>query len=121
MKPTKPIKDMTKEELEMLEKEINNTKKEIEQRDNQLKEEKYNRRIEDNKEKLQFYRDNSEFLLSLFKHRYDDCSDEYPKNSGLDRHGLPECNKCKLMEILESDWENDYEVDIELRLSKINK
>jgi len=79
----------------------------------------YNQEIAENTEKLNSLRENKYFILALFEHGRTSCSDENPSNGYYEPQGYARCNKCQLIEILNNDFNNEFEVTFQINISKI--
>lgn len=107
---------MNKEQLLKQKQELDNQIAEIEENE-------YKQKIENNKIRLNKLRENKEFILSLFEHQRASCSDDYVSNGyGSASYGA-RCSKCHLIEILNSEWDNEFEfeVDFDIAITKITR
>ena len=105
---------MTKEELLKQQKEIEQQLKNIEDAE-------YNLRIENNRIRLDELRKNKDNILAMFEHDRTSCSDSNVSNGyGSASYGA-RCNKCHLIEILNSDYDNEFSVDFNISISRICK
>lgn len=102
------------------EQEINNEKILLTQRMKELNDElilinqeKYNKKIAENEEKLNKLRLDKDLILQLFSCGCEDTS--------LDRYGNPNCKECFLAEILNQEWNNDWDVRFDINLYKITE
>lgn len=106
------IKNLNKDELDKL-------TKQIEQRKQEIKEEELNRRREIAKMKLDKLREHKDLLLEIIEHNRTSCSDNNVCNGwGSSEYGA-RCPKCHLIELLNNEWDNDFEVDIKVEIFKI--
>lgn len=101
--------------------ELLKKQKEIEKQLEDIREIEYKQRIEANRIKLDKLRNDKDFILSLFEHQRTSCSDDYISNGyGSAEYGA-RCNKCHLIEILNSDYDNEFEVCLDFTITKIYK
>ena len=80
----------------------------------------YNDKIEANKIKLDNLRENKDLILLLFKHSRTSCSDTNISNGYVSDRGA-RCSKCHLIEILDGWWGNEFDVNFEISISKIEE
>lgn len=69
--------------------------------------------------KLNFLRIHSESILQCIEHDRSSCSDEDPCNGYSDRTNNARCNKCHLIEILDGDYGNDFDVKFEVIITRV--
>lgn len=69
--------------------------------------------------KLEYLRENKEIILSLLEHSRTSCSDEHPCNGYSFSSENARCDKCYLMEILEGDWGDSFEIDFSVNIREI--
>ena len=106
------ISEMSKEELESL-------KKQIKLQEDEIKEKELENQRQKAKAKLDKIRENKEFILSLLEHSRTSCSDEHPCNGyGSADYGA-RCKKCHLIEILNDEWGNSFDVNFEITITEI--
>jgi hypothetical protein len=107
------IAKMSKSELDDLSKQVNEQKEKIHQ-------EEINKRKEQVNLKLEKLREHKDLILSLIEHTRTSCSDNNPCNGyGSAEYGA-RCNKCHLIEILNNEWSNEFEVSIDVTISRID-
>ena len=109
------ITKMSKTELESLQKQIDEQKQKI-------KDEELNQRRQEAKKKIDKLRENKDVLLEVIEHTRTSCSDNnvcngYGGNSYDTRYAR--CTKCQLIDILNDDWSNSWEIDIEVSITRI--
>lgn len=101
--------------------ELLKQQKEIESQLAKIAESEYNEKIEKNTIELGKLRENKEFVLSLFEHGITSCSDTNVSNGyGSAEYGA-RCNKCHLIQILNSDYDNEFKVSFDIYITKITK
>lgn len=112
----------------MTEKEILEQNKILEEKMRKLKSQlqeikdiEYQKNLDENKIKLNELRKNKDFILSLFDHSRTSCSDENPNNGYISDAGYARCDKCFLIEILNDEFENSFEVSFHMDITKVYK
>jgi len=105
------------EQNKILEEKMRKLKSQLQE----IKDKEYQQRLEKNKIKLDELRENKDFILSLFDHSRTSCSDQYPMNGYIEDYGYARCNKCFLMEILNSEYDNSFEVSFDININKVYK
>lgn len=110
---------MNKEELEEESIRLNNELVEIQKQQAELRKIEIQERKEKNSVSLDYLRDNKKLILSLFHHSGTSCSDENPINGYS--YGYTRCKKCHLIEILDGDWGNEFEVDFDINITEIGE
>ena len=105
------------EQNKILEEKMRKLKKQLQE----IKDKEYKEKIEKNKIKLDELRENKDYILSLFSHDRTSCSDDNPINGYSEVSGYPRCGKCFLMEILNNEWDNSFEVSFEIDFLRIEK
>jgi hypothetical protein len=105
---------VTREDLLKQQKEIASQLKELEMIE-------YKANLDKNKEELNKLRANKDVILSLLEHSRTSCSDTNVSNGyGSASYGA-RCSKCHLIEILNSDYENEFTVTFDVSIYKIKK
>lgn len=102
--------------------EKNKLKEQIKQLQSQVEEiEKKEKEDELEKNSLFLFilRKNKDFVLSLFEHSRSSCSDENPCNGYHFDEQHARCEKCHLIEILNDEFNNDFEVMLSVNIVKI--
>jgi hypothetical protein len=110
---------MNKKELQAKKSELEAMSKDIDNQLNEIEEIERNEKVENNKIRLDILRSNKDLILSLFEHNRTSCSDENPDNGYSYVNGHSRCNKCHLMEILDEEYNNDFEVSFDIMINKI--
>ena len=104
---------------EMSKEELKNLKKQIELQENKIKEKEIEDRKQKAKIKLDKFRENKEIILNLIEHDRTSCSDENPCNGyGSADYGA-RCKKCHLIEILNDDEMDGFDVSVDFIITKI--
>jgi hypothetical protein len=103
---------VTKEDLLKQQKEIASQLKELEMIE-------YKANLDKNKEELDKLRVNKEIILSLLEHSRTSCSDTNVSNGYSSASYGARCSKCHLIEILNSDYENEFVVTFGISIDKI--
>jgi hypothetical protein len=106
------VSKLNKEELDKIEKQIKERKEEI-------KNEELNKRREKAKIKLDKLREYRDFLMEIIEHGRTSCSDTNVCNGWGSADYGARCSKCHLIELLDNEWGNEFEVDIEVAIAKI--
>ena len=100
-------------------KELDDLQKEIDKQKQTIKDEEIRKRKEISKKKLDKLREHKDFLLEIIDHDRTSCSDDNVCNGyGSASYGA-RCSKCRLIEVLNDDWDDEWEVDINVIITKI--
>jgi len=103
---------MSKIELEELQKKIKEQQQEI-------YDEEIRQRKDIAKVKVDKLREHKDLILSFMEHNRTSCSDTNVCNGyGSASYGA-RCNKCHLIEILNNEWSDDWEVSIDVTITRI--
>ena len=106
------LSEMSKEELESL-------KKQIKLQEDEIKERELENRRQKAKVKLDKIKENKELILSLLEHSRTSCSDENPCNGNGSADYGARCNKCYLIEILNDEWGDDFDISFDIKIARI--
>lgn len=108
------IQNLSKQELNDLDKQIRQRQKEI--RNQELMERK-----EQVKAKIAKLREHKEVLLELIQHGRSSCNDDHVCNGyGSATYGA-RCSKCHLIQILNNEWgDGEFDVDIEVSITRVD-
>ena len=121
MRPrTAAEREADKKNLQEKNKKLKEELSQIEQEENQIREEEICEQKEEARKRLEFLRVHKEFILSLLEHSRTSCSDEHPCNGYSFSEGYSRCETCHLIEILNGDWGDDYEIDFSVSIREIN-
>lgn len=113
-------KDVATEELTMV--QLLEREEELQKELRRISQEKHERFIGANRERLNFLRANRDVILSLLEHDRISCSDEHPCNGFCTDTWYEErwaCGKCALIEVLDGKLGDDYEVSFDVRFTRI--
>lgn len=106
------LNNKTIAELSQMEEAIKHKKKEI--HDAKVAKER-----EENGKRLALLREHKDAILSLIDHDRTSCSDDRPDNGYISSYQRSWCRKCHLIEILNEEWDNEFEVSLDVTITKI--
>ena len=92
---------------------------ELDKEEERIKQDELNEKRAEARKKIEFLRENREFVLGLFEHERTSCSDEHPVNGYGYSAGHARCNKCFLMEILNGEWGDDWKIEFNIDITPI--
>jgi hypothetical protein len=110
------IEDLYKTEQELVKENV-----ELNKRIKEIQEKRIQMEIALNKIQLDKLREHKGLILNLIEHDRTSCSDENPSNGYGSADYVARCDKCHLIEILNSDWNNEFSVDFNISISRICK
>lgn len=102
------------EELDRKERELYEAINKIREEKEEIKQHKINEKKKEIEEKIEFIKENKDIILPLIKHDRSSCSDEHPCNGYSSYNNDCRCRKCFLMEILDGDWGNEYDINLDV-------
>jgi len=101
--------------------EINNIQRELDKRKTELKLKQIEMRQDIAKQHIDIIRKYKDVILPLIEHDRSSCSDENPCNGfGSASYGA-RCNKCHLIEILDGQYGNEFDVKFEVVIIDIEE
>lgn len=120
--PSAPSRDEVKKALSARRAELMAQIGELDKKEEEIHQEELQERRELARKKIDYLREHRDFVLSLIKHDRSSCSDDHVVNGygyGSDGHERARCRKCFLIELLNGEWGDDFDVDVSVDITPI--
>ena len=90
----------------------------IEEEEEQIRQDELREKKVEAAKKIEYLRENRDFVLSLLQHDRSSCDDDHVVN-GYGYDSRVRCRKCFLIELLNGEWGSDWNVEFSVDITPI--
>lgn len=101
-----------KDELYQQERELKEQLQKVQAEQEKIRQEEKREKYIKNAERLKWMREHKDVIIELISHSYDSCIKGESVN-------LDKCNGCWVTEILNENWNDDYEILFEVKINEV--
>ena len=101
-----------KDEVYQQERELKEQLQKVQAEQEKIRQEEKLEKYIKNAERLKWMREHKDVIIELISHSYDSCIKGESVNSD-------KCNGCWATEILNEDWNDDYEILFEVKINEV--